>query len=209
MLRTASQGGDGQAESSRRGADDEGAGDVAEGFVHGPLLDEPHRLEGEGGEGRVGAAESRAHDGLGSRREGAVQGEPGEHAGQEGAAGVDDERPPREGALDPLPDGAVKHVAERGPDGGRTGEGEPRKGTHLPGRPTYFMTSTSSRITRPSVMSSSRSGRKLWIASSVSTMITAIGRSSDSDRMRVVWMWLEAPYPSTPRNTDAPARPAR
>src|SRR2546427_449414 len=144
MLRTASQGGDGQAESSRRGADDEGAGDVAEGLVHRPLRD-----------------------------------------------------------------GAVKHVAERGPDGGRTGEGEPRKGTHLPGRPTYFMTSTSSRITRPSVMSSSRSGRKLWIASSVSTMITAIGRSSDSDRMRVVWMWLEAPYPSTPRNTDAPARPAR
>src|SRR5207302_7501537 len=166
--RTGSEGGDGQAESGRRGADEEGAGDVAERLVHGPLLDQPHRLVGEGGEGGIGAAEPRAQDDLRSRREGVVQGEPGEHAEGERAAGVDGERPPREGTLDPLPDRAVHQVAERGADGGRTDEGEPRKGAHPPGRPTYLITSTSSRMTRPSPTSPSRSARKLWIASSAS-----------------------------------------
>src|ERR687898_2241049 len=48
-------------------------------------------------------------------------------------------------------------------------------------------------ITSPAVISTSSSGRNARIRSSVSTMITTMGRSSDSGRMRVVWMWFDAP----------------
>ena len=64
-------------------------------------------------------------------------------------------------------------------------------------------------ITSPSVISSSSSGMNAWIRSAVSTMITATGRSSERLRMRVVCTCWLAPYPSIPRSTEAPARPAR
>ena len=39
-------------------------------------------------------------------------------------------------------------------------------------------------------------------------MTITTGRSSERRRIRVVWMWLEAPKPSMPRTTVAPASPA-
>ena len=45
--------------------------------------------------------------------------------------------------------------------------------------------------------------------SSASTMMIARGRSSERLSSRAVWMWLDAPNPSMPRSTLAPASPAR
>src|SRR5581483_3882491 len=199
---------DGQPEGGRGGAADQRAGGVAQGLGRRSLLDQPDGLEAEGRKRGVGPAEARPQHDLVRRRQAVVEGQAGDEAEEQRPGEVDDQRAPGEDAPAAVGDGPVEFVAGDGPGGPGHHERRPGGRAHRPARPTYFTTSTSSRITSPSVIRSSRSPRNARTRSSVSTMTTATGRSSDSDRSRVVWMWLEAPYPSTPRNTDAPASPA-
>lgn len=182
---------------SRRGSgetDDQARGGVAHGLVDRALLGEADGLEGEGGEGGVGAHAAGADDRLPRRVEPVVQRETGEHAEHEAAARVHREGAPRERAGRVVLDPAVERVARRGTDAGCDQERDPRAAAHssMP-LPAYLTTRTSSTVTRPSVMSSSSCGRNAAIASGRSTMTMAMGRSSDSERIRVVWMWLDAP----------------
>ncbi len=70
------------------------------------------------------------------------------------------------------------------------------------------MTSTSSSVAIPPVITSSSVGRKASMRSGVSMMVTATGTSSLRLRSRSVWIWFVPPYPSNPRMAVAPARPA-
>jgi hypothetical protein len=71
----------------------------------------------------------------------------------------------------------------------------------------YAMTSTFSRVIRPSPTIESSSGRIARMRSSWSTTSIRTGRSSDSRSRRVVCRCAFAPKPSMPRRTVAPARP--
>src|SRR5262249_22471339 len=126
-------------------------------------------------------------------------------AEQERSGDVDDERTPREQRVVAPLHGTVHQVPQRRADG--RPDGDEQHGHD--DRPTYRMTSTGSMMTSPSVTNSSSWGRNPRIRSSASTTTIATGRSSDSDSSRLVCMREEAPYPSMPRSTLAPARPAR
>jgi hypothetical protein len=56
-------------------------------------------------------------------------------------------------------------------------------------------------------MAASIIGRNASIFSSVSTISTTMGKSSERRRMRAVWTRLCAPKPAMPRSTVPPARP--
>ena len=190
MRRPSTQGpADAAARPTRKLADG-----VAQRFVDGAFLGEPHGLEGEGARTWCRRPCRRCRGRCGWCRRGRGRGRAGEQPEDEAAGDVDDEGAPRERAAGVVLHSAVEQVAGGGADGGGDEERDPGGRAHVPlFRPTYLTTSTSSRTTSPSVMSSSRSGRNAAMASGLSTMTMAIGRSSDSDRMRVVWMWLEAP----------------
>src|SRR4029077_415303 len=112
------------------GADDQGAGGVAERLAARALLDQPDGLGRERGEVCEGAAEPGAEDLPRRLREGVVEGEPGEQPEGERTRRVDDERAPREGAAGAVADVAVDDVPEGGTDGGGGQEPDPGQGAH-------------------------------------------------------------------------------
>src|SRR5438105_14178766 len=192
-----SEGREGDAGGGRGGAGDEGAEGVAERFGGRAFLEQTEGLESERGEGGVRAAKAGAENDAGRVGEGVVQRETGEESQQERAADVDKEGPPGERALGAVLYRSVDEVSQRCAHSTGRDECDPSERAHGrvsdAERPTYLTTSTSSTMTSPSLMSSSSSARNAVMRSSVSTMTIAMGRSSESDKMRVVWMWLEAP----------------
>src|SRR5207248_10275607 len=121
----------------------------------GALLHQSHRLEAERREGRVGPTEPRSEHDLGRPGEPVVERQTGDQAEGQRARDVDDERPPGEHAPGVAGDGPVEEIAGDGPAGAGGDEGDPGGRAHDGDRPTYLTTSTSSRMTRPSVISAS------------------------------------------------------
>src|SRR5439155_16566372 len=138
----------------------------------GPLLQQPDRLVAESGVRGQRATQPGAEEADQAARNGVHGGAPHEYAEDERAGDVDGEGTPREHRVVPGLYRTVGQVPQRRTD--RRAEHDEQNGHRV--RPAYRMTSTGSRITRPSATSSSSSGRKARMRSSRSTMMTAIGR---------------------------------
>src|SRR6266508_5690650 len=168
----------------------------------GAVLDQPYRLVPEGGVRGQRARQPRAEQQR--QPAGEDRGRAGEQTEQQRGGDVHGECAPGEHRIEPGGDGPVGEIAQRRPD--RAAD-EDQQQAHAC-RPTYRTTCTSSSTTSPSVTNSSSCGRKPLMCSAESMITMATGRSSDRLSSREVWIREEAPYPSMPWNTLAPARPA-
>ena len=135
-----------------------------------------------------------ADHGAGGIAEAVVEPESGEQPEDEATGGVHGERPPGKCAAGVVLNPPVEQVPGGCADGRSHEEHDPCCCRHdgvL--RPTYLTTSTSSSDDESFGDELVELGRNSAMAAGRSMMTMAMGRSSDSDRMRVVWMWLDAP----------------
>src|SRR5690606_17476958 len=182
--------------------------DVGGGEEPRPAPGQPHRLVGERRVGGQRPAQPGAEQQLHRVRGGPVGDGAGEQPEDETAGHVDGEGAPGEDGVVPLRHAEVGQVPQGRADGAAGHDQQPVHRARSSSRPAPRRTSHSSSMTRPPATSSSSWGRNARTRVSSSTITTATGRSSLNDSSRVVWISEEAPNPSIPRNTDAPASPA-
>ncbi|MEY2416618.1 MAG: hypothetical protein QOH53_1952 [Ilumatobacteraceae bacterium] len=116
--------------------DDEARDDISKCCAARAFFNQTDGLERERAECRVGTHSAGADHGSGGGVKSVVEAEPGDHAENETAADVDDERAPWERAVGTVLNQAIDEVARRSADGGSNEECEPRQIAHRCGIPT-------------------------------------------------------------------------